>query len=140
MVGVYKVLAHLNEHFPHCRIETCSGGGGRFDPGMLFFSPQIWTSDNTDVFSRMEIQYGTSLVYPLSSMGSHITSVPNHQTQRLSTLKTRFLVALFGTFGLELDIRRISAAEYKELSEYIAKFKELAPTGECPRVQGISSP
>jgi len=128
MVGVYKVLRFLNAKFPNVRIETCSGGGGRFDPGMLHYSPQVWTSDNTDVFSRMAIQSGTSLIYPLSSMGSHITSVPNHQTQRLSTLKTRFLVAIFGTFGLELDIRRLSQQEFKEVSEYIAKFKELAPT------------
>lgn len=69
---------------------------------------QVWASDNTDVFSRMAIQHGTSLAYPLCSIGSHITSVPNHQTQRLSTLKTRFLVALFGTFGLELDVRRLA--------------------------------
>jgi len=127
MVGVYKVLNFLNDRFPNVRIETCSGGG-RFDPGMLGYSPQIWTSDNTDVFSRMAIQSGTSVIYPISSMGSHITSVPNHQTQRLSTLKTRFLVALFGTFGLELDIRRLTQNEFKEVSDYITKFKELAPT------------
>ncbi|EKX40564.1 hypothetical protein GUITHDRAFT_75450 [Guillardia theta CCMP2712] len=128
MVGVYKVLAFLNDKFPHVRIETCSGGGGRFDAGMLHYCPQIWASDNTDVFSRMAIQHGTSLAYPISSIGSHITAVPNHQTQRLSTLKTRFLVALFGTFGLELDLRRLSPVDLNELSQYTAKYKELAPT------------
>mmetsp|Transcript_52000 Transcript_52000/g.126902 ORF Transcript_52000/g.126902 Transcript_52000/m.126902 type:complete len:589 (+) Transcript_52000:1608-3374(+) len=127
MVGVYQVLKFLNEEFPNTRIETCSGGGGRFDAGMLHYSPQIWASDNTDVFSRMAIQHGTSLVYPLASIGSHITEVPNHQTQRLSTLKTRFLVALFGTFGLELDVRRMSGPELSELSLYVDKFKELSP-------------
>eukprot|EP00960_Hanusia_phi_P009446 273556-Hanusia_phi.AAC.3 len=127
MVGVYKVLAHLNEKFPHVRIETCSGGGGRFDAGMLNFCPQIWASDNTDVFSRLAIQSGTSLIYPLSTIGAHITTVPNHQTQRLSTLKTRFLVSLFGNFGLELDLRKLSQGELHELSSYISKYKELAP-------------
>jgi len=128
MVGVYKVLAWVNHTFPHVRIENCSGGGGRFDPGMLCFSPQIWASDNTDVFSRLTIQHGTSLVYPISCIGSHITSVPNHQTQRLSSLKARFLVALFGTFGLELDVCRMTPMERQELQVYISKFKELAPT------------
>jgi len=126
MVGVYKVLGIINQRFPKVRIETCSGGGGRFDAGMLNYSPQIWASDNTDVFSRMSIQQGTSLVYPLSSIGSHITEVPNHQTQRLATLKTRFLIALFGTFGLELDVRRMSSDELAELSLYISLFKQLA--------------
>jgi len=127
MLGVYKVLAYVNEKFPHVRIETCSGGGGRFDAGMLYFSPQIWASDNTDVFSRLAIQTGTSLVYPLSCIGAHITEVPNHQTHRLSSLKARFLVALFGTFGLELDVKQLSEWELADLSAYIAKFKELAP-------------
>jgi len=140
MIGVYKVLKYLNEKFPHVRIETCSGGGGRFDPGMLFFSPQIWASDNTDVFSRMAIQHGTSLVYPLQSIGSHMTAVPNHQTQRLSTLKARFLVSAFGTFGLELDVRTLCESDKYELSRYIAKYKELAPVILSGRFYRLWSP
>jgi len=127
MVGVYRVMAMLNEQFPHLRIENCSGGGGRFDPGMLYYSPQIWASDNTDVFSRMRIQHGTSLAYPVSTIGSHITTVPNHQTNRFATMKTRFLIALFGTFGFELDIRRFTKEEIAEVKEYCQAYKELAP-------------
>ena len=140
VVGVYEILAALNARFPHVLIETCSGGGGRFDAGMLHYGPQIWASDNTDVFSRLAIQHGTSLVFPLSSISSHITAVPNHQTQRLSPMKTRFLVALFGTFGIEMDVRKLSAAEAYELAQYAQKYKELAPVIHLGRFYRLWSP
>jgi len=127
MVGVYKLALALAEGFPHIRFEMCSGGGGRFDPGMLYYAPQIWTSDNTDAISRMKIQTGTSLCYPLSCMGSHISAVPNHQTNRLTTFKTRFLVALFGSFGLELDVAHLNFSEVAEVKSYIQLHHELSP-------------
>lgn len=126
-VGVYVVLHELVKRFPRVLFETCSGGGGRFDAGMLYYSPQIWTSDNTDASSRLLIQHGTSLVYPPCCMASHISAVPNHQTMRLSTLKHRFLVSLFGSLGLELDLRTLSPNEMSDLQSYLHLYKELAP-------------
>ena len=140
VVGVYEILAALNARFPNVLIETCSGGGGRFDAGMLHYGPQIWASDNTDVFSRLAIQHGTSLVFPVSSISSHITAVPNHQTQRLSPMKTRFLVSLFGSFGIEMDVRKLSAAEAYEISQYAQKYKELAPVVHLGRFYRLWSP
>ena len=127
MLGVYRTLQTLRDNFPNLLIETCSGGGGRFDAGMLYYSPQIWASDNTDALARIKIQYGTSLAYPISSIGSHISEVPNHQTLRHTSLKTRFLVALCGTFGLEMDLESFSDKELHELEYYIKLRKELAP-------------
>lgn len=93
--------------------ESCASGGARFDPGMLFYAPQCWTSDDTDAVERLSIQYGTSMVYPISSMGAHVSAVPNHQLNRVTPLATRAAVALFGTFGYELDLNRLPAAEKK---------------------------
>eukprot|EP00281_Chroomonas_sp_CCMP1168_P019285 CAMPEP_0206226650 /NCGR_PEP_ID=MMETSP0047_2-20121206/8208_1 /ASSEMBLY_ACC=CAM_ASM_000192 /TAXON_ID=195065 /ORGANISM="Chroomonas mesostigmatica_cf, Strain CCMP1168" /LENGTH=1037 /DNA_ID=CAMNT_0053649759 /DNA_START=69 /DNA_END=3183 /DNA_ORIENTATION=+ len=125
MVGVYRVMAMLNEQFPHLRIENCSGGAFRPRDAVLLAADL--GLDNTDVFSRMRIQHGTSLAYPVSTIGSHITTVPNHQTNRFATMKTRFLIALFGTFGFELDIRRFTKEEIAEVKEYCQAYKELAP-------------
>eukprot|EP00948_MAST-09A_sp_MAST-9A-sp1_P003132 g3132.t1 len=137
VLGVYKLWHDLTNAFPHILFESCSGGGGRFDPGMLAYSPQIWTSDNTDAMSRIMIQYGTSFAYPLSCQGAHISMVPNHQTFRVISLKTRFLVALCGTFGFELDLEMMSPQERLEVSQYVKLRKELAPiinTGEFYRL------
>ncbi|MDR0720942.1 MAG: alpha-galactosidase, partial [Treponema sp.] len=103
MLGLYELLEKLTQKYPHVLFEGCSGGGGRFDPGMLYYHPQIWCSDNTDAIGRLKIQYGTSFFYPVSAAGSHVSAVPNHQTGRTSPLKTRCLTALSGTFGFELD-------------------------------------
>lgn len=127
ILGVYETLARLTKAFPNVLLETCSGGGGRFDPGMLYYSSQIWTSDNTDALSRVEIQYGTSMVYPASSMGAHVSTIPNHQTLRSATLKTRALVAMSGTFGFELDPRTLSEEDLAEIRGYIAVQKRIAP-------------
>jgi len=140
MLGVYQVLATLNERFPDVLIETCSGGGGRFDMGMLFYSPQIWTSDNTDALARVKIQMGTSLAYPASSMGAHISSVPNHQTLRYTSLKTRFLLALSGTFGLELDLRSMRPEELAEMRQLVVLRKQLAPITTSGAMHRIWSP
>ena len=104
---------------------------------MLAYSPQIWTSDNTDAISRIMIQYGTSFAYPLSCQGAHISMVPNHQTFRVISLKTRFLVAVCGTFGFELDLDKMSVAERTEVTQYVQLRKELAPiinTGDFYRL------
>lgn len=127
VLGVYRVLRVVTDRFPHVLIESCSAGGGRMDPGMLAFTPQTWTSDNTDAFSRTKIQLGTSLWAPAACMGSHLTSVPNHQTKRRFSLKTRFVVALFGTFGLELDLGRLSLKERNRAKEAIALRQRLWP-------------
>eukprot|EP01138_Halocafeteria_seosinensis_P016193 gb/GECG01016523.1/.p1 GENE.gb/GECG01016523.1/~~gb/GECG01016523.1/.p1 ORF type:complete len:1331 (+),score=182.87 gb/GECG01016523.1/:1-3993(+) len=140
MLGVYQVFQTLRDNFPNLLIETCSGGGGRFDAGMLYYSPQIWASDNTDALTRIKIQYGTSLAYPASSFGSHISEVPNHQTLRHTTLKTRFLVALCGTFGLEMDLAPFKESELAELEYYIQLRKELAPITTFGRFYRLWSP
>ncbi|KAI0561197.1 alpha-galactosidase [Gracilaria domingensis] len=127
ILGVYEVFGRLTEAFPKVLFESCSGGGGRFDAGFLYFSPQIWTSDNTDALSRTSIQYGTSLAYPCSAMGSHVSVVPNHQTLRSTPMKTRSVVALSGTFGYELDPRTFTADDINEVKGYIDLHKRLAP-------------
>ena len=109
VLGVYDLYARLMAAFPTILFESCSSGGGRFDPGMLAFAPQAWTSDDTDAVERLAIQWGTSLVYPTSSMGAHVAAVPNHQTGRITPIGTRAAVAFFGAFGYELDPTALSA-------------------------------
>ncbi|QYR23316.1 alpha-galactosidase [Paenibacillus sp. sptzw28] len=125
MLGLYNVLERITSAFPGVLFESCSGGGGRFDPGMLYYMPQTWTSDNTDAVSRLKIQYGTSIVYPISSMGAHVSDVPNHQVGRMTPLKTRGDVAMSGNFGYELDLTRFTEAEKEEVKRQIAMVKEL---------------
>lgn len=127
IMGVYEVMYRITRAHPDVLLETCSGGGGRFDPGMLYFGPQIWASDNTDAVSRVAIQYGTSFAYPPCTMGSHVSAVPNHQTLRISTLKTRSLVAFCGTFGYELDPRKLNEKAMEEIREYNQIYKWIAP-------------
>ena len=111
MLGLYRIMEELTTAFPHILFESCSGGGGRFDPGMLYYMPQTWTSDNTDAIERLKIQYGTSLVYPNVSMGCHVSAIPNHQVHRMTPLNTRGVVAMSGNFGYELDITKLSYEE-----------------------------
>ena len=126
MLGLYDFLERLINRYPNLLIEGCSGGGGRFDAGMLYYTPQIWCSDNTDAVDRTRIQYGTSFGYPVSTVGSHVSAVPNHQTGRVVSLKTRGIVAMSGTFGYELDFGRLSDAEKDEIRGQIATYKDLA--------------
>lgn len=125
MLGLYRVMEVLTSSFPDVLFESCSGGGGRFDPGMLYYMPQVWTSDNTDAISRLKIQYGTSLLYPISSMGSHVSTVPNHQVGRITPLETRGHVAMSGNLGYELDLTKLSEAEKKEMASQISLYKEI---------------
>lgn len=127
ILGVYEVFGRLTEAFPNVLFESCSGGGGRFDLGMLYFSPQVWASDNTDALSRVAIQYGTSLAYPAPTMGAHVSTVPNHQTLRTTPMKTRCVVAMSGTFGFELDPREFSEDDIKEVIGYIELRNRMAP-------------
>ena len=116
ILGVYELYRRLIDRFPDVLFESCASGGGRFDPGMLAFAPQAWTSDDTDAIERLSIQWGTSIAYPLSSMGAHVSAVPNHQTGRITPLATRAAVACFGVFGYELDPTALSAAERAEVA------------------------
>lgn len=127
MLGLYRIMEELREQFPTVLFESCSGGGGRFDPGMLYYMPQTWASDDSDAVERLAIQYGTSLVYPPQAIGAHVSAIPNHQTGRQEPLVTRALVAMAGTFGYELDITRFTPEESREVQEQIALFKELRP-------------
>lgn len=123
ILGVYQLYEKLIAAFPEILFESCASGGGRFDPGMLYYAPQCWTSDNTDAMERLKIQYGTSLCYPVSSMGSHVSAVPNQQMNRVTPLKTRADVAYFGTFGYELDLTQLSPGELEEVSDQVRFMK-----------------
>lgn len=123
ILGVYELAKRLTRRFPHVLFEGCAGGGGRFDPAMLYYFPQIWCSDNTDAHCRTFIQYGTSFFYPLSTIGSHISAIPNHQTGRSTPLKTREVVATPGSFGYELDITKLSETEKEEIINQIRRFQ-----------------
>ncbi len=124
ILGVYELARRLTQRFPQVLFEGCAGGGGRFDGAMLCYFPQIWCSDNTDAHCRTFIQYGTSFFYPLSTIGSHISAVPNHQTGRITSLKTREVVATPGTFGYELDITKLSPSEKKEIIHQINRYQK----------------
>lgn len=126
VLGLYDFLERLVKRYPDILLEGCSGGGGRFDAGMLYYTPQIWCSDNTDPIDRLEIQYGTSFLYPASSVGAHVSASPNHQTGRVTPLKTRGIVAMAGTFGYELNLNEISDDERTEIRGQIAEYKKYA--------------
>ena len=127
MLGLYDFLERLIKRYPDMLLEGCSGGGGRFDPGMLYYSPQIWCSDNTDALDRVRIQYGTSFGYPVSTVGSHVSAVPNHQTGRVTPLHTRSVTAMAGTFGYELNPETLTEAEKEEVRKQIREFRKYEP-------------
>ncbi len=138
ILGVYSLYQRLIAQFPHILFESCASGGNRFDPGMLYYAPQAWCSDNTDAIARLQIQYGTSYCYPLSSMGSHVSICPNHQVFRTTPLSTRFGVAAFGAFGYELDVTALSQDQLEEIKAQIAWFKQhrsLLQFGDFYRLQ-----
>lgn len=140
MLGLYYVLETITSEFTNVLFESCAGGGGRFDAGMLAFMPQTWTSDNTDALDRLFIQYGTSLVYPFSAMGAHVSAVPNHQLKRTTPFEMRCNVAMLGQFGFELDLNKCSDAELETAQNAIKTYRELGRVfhfGDCYR---ISSP
>lgn len=125
MLGLYELMERITSAFPHILFESCSGGGGRFDPGMLYYMPQTWTSDDTDAVERLKIQYGTSIVYPVSAIGAHVSAVPNHQVHRFTSLDMRGNVAMSGNFGYELDLTKFSEEERKIVKRQVAAYKSL---------------
>ena len=137
MLGLYDVMERLTSRFPNILFESCSSGGGRFDPGMLYYMPQTCTSDNTDAICRTKIQYGTSLVYPPVTMGCHVSTVPNHQVGRITSLETRGNVAMAGNFGYELDLTKLTYEEKEIVKAQIEEYKqirELIQFGELYRI------
>ena len=124
VLGVYDFLERLIQRYPDLLIEGCSGGGGRFDAGMLYYTPQIWCSDDTDAIERIQIQHGTSFGYPVSAVGSHVSAVPNHQTGRVTSITTRSVVAMAGSFGYELDLNLLSEEEKEEVKQQIEDYKK----------------
>ena len=138
ILGVYDLYERLTSKFPQILFESCASGGGRFDPGMLYYAPQCWTSDDSDAVERIKIQYGTSYCYPVSSMGTHVSVVPNHQINRITPLDTRANVAYFGTFGYELDLNTLTADEQEEVKGQIAfmkQYRQLFQFGTFYRLQ-----
>ena len=137
VLGVYEMQERLTRDFPDLLLENCSGGGARFDPGMLYYSPQIWCSDDTDAIERLGIQEGTALIYPLSAMGAHVSDCPNHTVGRNTPFKTRGEVALAGTFGYELDITKIAKEEQEQIPQQTAmyhKYNDLVREGDYYRI------
>jgi alpha-galactosidase len=140
ILGLYEVMGEITSAFPDVLFESCSGGGGRFDPGILAYMPQTWTSDNTDAVSRLKIQYGTSLVYPPVTMGSHVTAVPNHQLGRTTPLAFRGDVAMAGNLGYELDLGALSAPEKEEVARQAAFYKSIRALVQFGDFHRILSP
>lgn len=140
ILGVYDLYTRLTTEFPDILFESCASGGARFDPGMLYFAPQAWTSDDTDANERMRIQYGSSFVYPISSTGAHVSAVPNQQTVRTTPIQTRANVAFFGAFGYELDLNELSEEELAQVREQIVYFKEHRETIQMGTYWRLRSP
>ncbi|WP_321993318.1 alpha-galactosidase [Clostridium butyricum] len=140
ILGLYKIMESLTDMFPDILFESCSSGGGRFDPGMLYYMPQTWTSDNTDAICRTKIQYGTSLTYPQVTMGCHVSTVPNHQVGRITPLETRGNVAMAGNFGYELDITKLSDVKKEIIKRQIKEYKEIRELVQFGELYRIFSP
>lgn len=140
MLGLYRVMEEIVTSHPDVLFESCSGGGGRFDPGMLYYMPQTWTSDDTDAVERLFIQYGTSLAYPISAMGSHVSAVPNHQAGRSTSLKMRGDVAMSGNFGYELDLMKFTEEEKAEVRKQVEQYKELRTFIQSGDMYRMASP
>ncbi len=141
VLGVYQLQERLVQEFPNLLLENCSGGGARFDPGMLYYSPQIWCSDDTDAIERLRIQEGTAFLYPLSCIGAHVSDCPNHTVHRVTPFSTRGNVALAGTFGYELDITKISEEDRKQIPEQVKqyhKYSHLIQNGDYYRIASWS--
>lgn len=133
ILGLYRVLETLTQQYPEVLFESCAGGGGRNDLGLLYYMPQAWASDNTDAIGRLSIQEGTSLMFPSISMGAHVSAVPNHQTGRVTPLATRGNVAMLGNLGYELDLTALSEKKLEEISQQVATYKTIRETVQFGR-------
>ena len=140
VIGLYDFLERIVTRYPDLLIEGCSGGGGRFDAGMMYYTSQIWCSDNTDALDRLQIQYGTSFGYPISAVGSHVSAVPNHQTGRITSLHTRGVVAMAGTFGYELNLGKLSEEEKEEIRSQVEEYRKFAPLIQTGLYYRLSDP
>jgi alpha-galactosidase len=140
ILGLYDILRRIFEPRPHILLESCSSGGNRFDLGMLCFSPQIWTSDNTDPVTRLSIQGGLSYLYPQSTMGAHVSDAPHQQTLRDTPLSTRYNVSCFGCLGYEMDLRFLSPVEKREIREQIAFYKKHRKTFQYGTFERLPAP
>jgi alpha-galactosidase len=137
VLGLYDIVQRITSRFENILFESCSGGGRRFDMGMLCYMPQVWTSDNTDAVARQRIQYGTSYLYPPVTMGAHVSAVPNHQLNRITSMLTRFTCAMSGNFGYEMDLGKLSPQEQEEVKYQIGiykKYRETLQTGNFIRL------
>lgn len=140
MLGLYRILEEITNRFPNVLFESCAGGGGRFDPGMLYYMPQTWTSDDTDAIERLKIQFGTSLIYPSITMGCHVSDVPNHQVGRITSIETRGLVAMAGNFGYELDVTKLSQKEKDDIKKQVKLYKEIRESVQFGKLYRLLSP
>ncbi|MBU0929379.1 MAG: alpha-galactosidase [Spirochaetes bacterium] len=140
ILGVYELYRRVTSDFPDVLFESCAAGGGRFDPGILAYAPQGWVSDDSDAIERLAIQWGTSMCYPLSSMGAHVSAVPNHQTGRVTPLSTRAATSFFGVLGYELDTSALTSAERLAISEEIAFYKDHRQLFQRGRFLRLRSP
>lgn len=125
VLGVYDMMRRVTSRFPEVLFESCSGGGGRFDAGVMHFMPQAWTSDDMDPYERLKIQWSTSLAFPASMMGAHVSCSPNHTTGRESPIATRAAVAMAGAFGYELDLSALTEQDKAAIREQVAFFKQV---------------
>ena len=130
----------ITQTHPDILFESCSGGGGRFDAGILYYMPQTWTSDDTDAICRLSIQSGTSMVFPPITMGAHVSVTPNHQVSRVTPMQTRAFAAMMGCYGYEMDITRMSEAEKAEVRSHIALYKKIRPTMQLGRFYRLLTP
>lgn len=141
VLAVYEMQERLVQEFPNLLLENCSGGGARFDPGMLYYSPQIWCSDDTDAIERLKIQEGTAMIYPLSTIGAHVSDCPNHTVGRVTPFETRGYVALAGTFGYELDVTKIPEEDREMIPKQVDmyhQYNDLVREGDYYRIASYS--
>ena len=140
MLGLYDLVSYLTEKHSNILFESCSGGGGRNDLGMMRYFPQVWASDNTDAISRLPIQYGSSYLHPTISMGSHVSASPNHQMGRTTPIETRGNVAMMGNLGYELDLTSLPESDKEVIAAQVAHYKDIRPVVQFGKQYRLINP